>query len=79
MPGDVLKKLFKPKSIKTTYGLLDNLKEKDMTLKQWLDFKMVCECPKSIDRTCKNFECDFNCRLLHKMINESESDAKHSK
>lgn len=68
MNGEILKGLFKPISIKTTYGFFDNLKEKDMTLKQWLDAMHNVECPQSVDKTCKNFECNFNYRILHKLV-----------
>jgi len=72
MHGEVLKKLFKPIPIKTSYDLLDNLKEKNMTLKDWLDATKNGMCPHSHDKTCKNFDCSFNDRLLYKMVYESE-------
>ena len=72
MHGEILKKAFKPISIKTSYDLLDNLKEKNMTLKEWLDAMHNVECPQSLDRTCKNFDCAYNYRLLHKLVYESE-------
>lgn len=68
MHGDVLKKLFKPIPIKTTYDFFDNLKEKDMTLKEWLDGLEIVECPQSLDKTCANFDCNANYRLLHKLV-----------
>lgn len=72
MHGEILKKAFKPIPIKTSYDLLDNLKEKNMTLKEWLDGLKCVECPQSLDKTCKNFECAYNYRLLHKMVYEDE-------
>lgn len=68
MHGENLKGLFKPIPIKTTYDLLDNINEKDMTLKQWLDGMENVECPQSLDRTCANFNCSYNYRLLHKLV-----------
>ena len=77
MHGDVLKRLFKPKPIKTKYTLLDSLKERDMTLKQYVDELKIIECPKSVDRTCANFECHSNYRLLHKMVLQNEDSNKY--
>ena len=68
MHGDALKRLFKPIPIKTTYGFLDNLKEKNMTLKRWLDVTKNVECPQSVDKTCANFNCHWNHRYLHKLV-----------
>lgn len=74
MPGEILKKLFKPIPIKTTYDLLDNLKEKNMSLQDWLNATKNGTCPQSLDKTCKNFDCSFNNRLLYKMVYENESE-----
>jgi len=74
MHGENLKRLFKPIPIKTSYDLLDNLKEKNMTLKQWLNTMHNVECPQSLDKTCKNFECAYNYRLLHKMVITDETE-----
>ena len=68
MHGSVLKRLFITKPIKTNYTLIDNLKERNMNLEQYLDAIKDIECPKSLDRTCANFECNSNYRLLHKMV-----------
>lgn len=70
--GGVLKSLFKPISINAKYTLFDNLKEKDISLKEWLDCIKNVECPQSLDRTCKNFDCYANYRLIHKIVYESE-------
>ena len=74
MHGDVLKRLFKPIPIKTTYGFLDNLKEKDMSLKEWLDVMACVECPQSLDKTCANFNCNWNYRYLHKLVVTGEHE-----
>lgn len=74
MHGENLKRLFKPIPIKTSYDLLDNLKEKNMSLKEWLDAMHNVECPQSIDRTCKNFDCTYNYRMLHKLVLTDETD-----
>ena len=74
MHGENLKRLFKPIPIKTSYDLLDNLKEKDMTLKQWLDAMHNVECPQSLDKTCANFNCHSNYRLLHKLVVTGDID-----
>ena len=74
MHGDALKRLFKPIPIKTSYDLFDNLKEKNMTLKQWLDFIKYGECPQSVDKTCANLECNYNYRYLHKLVLTGEDE-----
>lgn len=74
MHGEILKKLFKPIPIKTSYGLLDNLKEKNMSLKEWLDAMHDVECPQSLDKTCANFNCNFNYRHLHKLVITGEHE-----
>ncbi len=67
MNGDVLKRVFKPIQIKTTYTMFDWLVERNMTLSKYLDFMKYSECEKSKNRTCKNFDCRFNYRILHKI------------
>ena len=45
MHGENLKRLFKPIPIKTNYGFFDSLKDRNMTLKDWLDAMKTMECP----------------------------------
>ena len=74
MHGENLKRLFKPIPIKTNYGFFDSLKDRNMTLKDWLDAMKTMECPLSVDKTCANFDCNFNYRLLHKLVITGEVD-----
>ena len=68
MNGDKLKNLFKPIPIKTSYNLFDWLAERNMSLKRYLEFIQNTECAKSKDKTCANFKCQYNYRLLHKLV-----------
>ena len=67
MNGDVLKSMFNPIPIKTTYTLFDWLNERDMSLEKYLHYLKYVECAKSKDKSCANFECANNFRLLHKI------------
>ena len=67
MNSNVLKNIFKPYPIKTTYTMFDWLVERNMTLKKHLEFKRHTECAKSKDNTCANFECNWNYRILHEI------------
>ena len=67
MNGDTLKHIFKPIPIKTNYTMFDWLKDRNMSLEKYLDFMQYVECAKSKDRTCANFDCRNNFRLLHKI------------
>lgn len=65
MNGNLLKNVFKPYPIKTTYTMFDWLVERNMTLKKYLEFRKPIECAKSKDNTCANFNCKWNHRTLH--------------
>lgn len=67
MNVNVLKNVFKPIPIKTTYTMFDWLNERDMSLKKYLNLMQYVECAKSKDGTCANFDCNFNYRLLRKI------------
>ena len=68
MNGDALKNLFKPNPIERTDVFYNLFKKEDMTLQEYLDRPTAFECPQSHDKSCANFNCHYNNRLLHKIV-----------
>ena len=69
MHGNVLKRLFKPFEIKTSYTLWDFLNERNISFETYMkDGIGSIQCAKSKDGTCANFDCYFNNRMLNKLL-----------
>ena len=68
MNGDVVKNLFKPNPIERTDVFYNIFKKEDVTLQEYLERIKALECPQSHDKTCANFNCHYNNRLLHKLV-----------